>query len=158
MKQLNAKNHFDTNLVRIHSAHIEILSLFSHFVLCLVTADGSHLGTKNCKKKSKWLHAKFILTQVGKIPDSFQFHILRFLVTEAILTGLFLFNFESTPCKNHSDTNLVKIHIVVIEILSFSNRSISRFSGLSDETLNRGPVSGTLNPSSLTYSFSSNDR
>ena len=39
---------------------------------------------------------------------------------DANLTGLFLFNFESTSCKNHSDTNLVKIHYAVIEILSFS--------------------------------------
>ena len=39
---------------------------------------------------------------------------------DANLTGLFLFNFESTSCKNHSDTNLVKIHSAVIEILSFS--------------------------------------
>ena len=39
---------------------------------------------------------------------------------DANLTGLFLFNFESTSFKNHSDTNLVKIHYAVIEILSFS--------------------------------------
>ena len=39
---------------------------------------------------------------------------------DANLTCLFLFNFESTSCKNHSDTNLVKINKAVIEILSFS--------------------------------------
>ena len=39
---------------------------------------------------------------------------------DANLPGLFLFNFETTPCKNYSDTNLVKIHLAVIEILSFS--------------------------------------
>ena len=39
---------------------------------------------------------------------------------DANLTGLFISNFETTPCKNHSDTNLVKIDIAVIEILSFS--------------------------------------
>ena len=39
---------------------------------------------------------------------------------DANLTGLFLFNFKSTSCKNHSDTNLVKIHEAVSEILSFS--------------------------------------
>ena len=39
---------------------------------------------------------------------------------DANLTRLFLFNFESTSCKNHSDTNLVKIHYAVMEILSFS--------------------------------------
>ena len=37
---------------------------------------------------------------------------------DANLTGLFLFN--SYSCKDHSDTNLVKIHYAVIEILSFS--------------------------------------
>ena len=36
--------------------------------------------------------------------------IERFLEMDANLTGLFLFNFETTPCKNHSDTNLVNIH------------------------------------------------
>ena len=50
----------------------------------------------------------------------FQFHTLLFLEMDANLTGLFSFNFETTPCKNHSDTNLVKIHTAVIEILSFS--------------------------------------
>ena len=39
---------------------------------------------------------------------------------DANLTGLFLLNFETSPCKNHSDTNLVQIHSAVIEILSFS--------------------------------------
>ena len=43
------KNQFDTNLVRIHSVRIEILS-FSCFMLFLVTADGNHFGTPNCKK------------------------------------------------------------------------------------------------------------
>ena len=33
-----------------------------------------------------------------------------FLEMNANLTGLLLFNFESPSCKNHSDTNLVKIH------------------------------------------------
>ena len=45
---------------------------------------------------------------------------LLFLEMDANLTGLFLFNFELTSCKNHSETNLVKIHGAVIEILSFS--------------------------------------
>ena len=46
---------------------------------------------------------------------------MLFLVTApgGILTGIFLFNFETTQCKNHFDTNLVKIHSAVIEILSF---------------------------------------
>ena len=38
----------------------------------------------------------------------------------AILTGVFLFHFETNECKNHFDTNLVKIHYAIIEILSFS--------------------------------------
>ena len=38
---------------------------------------------------------------------------------DAHLTGLFLFNFETTPSKNHSDTNLVNIHLAVIEIVIF---------------------------------------
>ena len=50
----------------------------------------------------------------------FQFYTLLFLEMDANLTRLFLFNCESTSCKNHSDTNLVKIHYAVIEILSFS--------------------------------------
>ena len=48
------------------------------------------------------------------------YHTLLFLEMGANLTGLFLFNFESTSCKNHSDTNLVKIHLPFIKILSFS--------------------------------------
>ena len=50
----------------------------------------------------------------------FQFYTLLFSVRGAILTGLFLFNFKTTHCKNHFDTNLVKIHYAVIQILSFS--------------------------------------
>ena len=59
--------------------------------------------------------------KIGMIPLRFSlFHFLLFLVIEAILTGLFLFNFETTQCKNHFDLNLVKIHTALIEILSFS--------------------------------------
>ena len=36
------------------------------------------------------------------------------------MTGLFLFKFETTQCKHHSYPNLVKIHLVVIQILTFS--------------------------------------
>ena len=39
---------------------------------------------------------------------------------EAILTGLFLSNFEKTQCKNQFGINLIKIHSTVIEILSSS--------------------------------------
>ena len=47
---------------------------------------------------------------------------MLFLVTAlaAILTGIFLFYFEITQCKNYFDTNLVKIHQAIIEILSVS--------------------------------------
>ena len=57
-----------------------------------------------------------------KLYDSLEIffvHILLLLVTEAILICLFLFLFETIQCKNHSDTNLIKIHSAVIEILSF---------------------------------------
>ena len=72
----------------------------------------------NKKKKKK----KHIVTQsrYDSIERFFQFHTLLFLEMDANLTGLFVFNFETTPCKNHSDTNLVKIHKAVIEVLSFS--------------------------------------
>ena len=55
---------------------------------------------------------KLIVTQSGydSIERFFHFHTLLFLEMDANLTGLFLFNFETTPCKNHSDTNLIKIH------------------------------------------------
>ena len=52
--------------------------------------------------------------------DLFQFLILLFSVTEFILTGLVLSYFETTQCKNHFETNWVKIHSALIEILSFS--------------------------------------
>ena len=55
-KTTHCKNHFDTYLVKIHSAVIEILS-FSCSVLFLVMANGGHLGMPNCKK-SKRLHTK----------------------------------------------------------------------------------------------------
>ena len=66
----------------------------------------------NCKKKSKWLNAKIIVTQswYNSIENFFLFYTLLFLVWDAILTDLFLFNFKTTHCKNHFDTNLVKIH------------------------------------------------
>ena len=72
------KSQFDTNLVRIRSALIEISS-FSCFVLFIVTAGGGHLVTENCKK-SKLLHAKITATQswYNFIEIFFQFHILLF--------------------------------------------------------------------------------
>ena len=55
---------------------------------------------------------KSFLTQswYDSIERFFQFHTLLFIEMDANLTGLFLFNFETTPCKNHSNTNLVKIN------------------------------------------------
>ena len=55
---------------------------------------------------------KLIVTQswYDSIKRVFKFYTQLFLEMDAKLTGLFLFNFEITPCKNHSDTNLVKIH------------------------------------------------
>ena len=53
-----------------------------------------------------------IVTQswYDSIERFFQFHTSLFLEMESNLTCLFLFKFETTPCKNHSDTNLVKVH------------------------------------------------
>ena len=81
---------FNTNLVKIHSALIKILP-FLCFVLFLVTADGSHLGTQNCKKVKKSFMQRSLCHNVGRILLSF-FSVshLLFLVTEAILTGPYL--------------------------------------------------------------------
>ena len=98
---------------------IEILSI-SCSVLLLVKADDNHLAVPNLKK-SKWLNAKIIVTQRWyiSIESFFKFYTLLLLVRHAMLTGLFLLNFKITHCKNHFDTNLVKIHSAVIEMLSF---------------------------------------
>ena len=89
---------------------IGILSV-SCSVLFLVTADGNHLAMPNCKK-SKWINAKIIVTEswYNSIERFFQFHTLLLLVIDAILTGQFLFNFETNQCKSHFDANLVKVH------------------------------------------------
>ena len=77
-------------------------------------------------KKSKWPHAKIIVTQsrYDSTEKFFQFHILLILGTDTKTDtfGLvyFLFNFETTQCSNQFDTKLVKIHSGVIEILSMS--------------------------------------
>ena len=101
---------FCHNWVKIHLVVIEVLS-FSCSVLFLVMADGDHPAMPYCKK-SKWLNAKIIVTESGynSIERFFQVHALLFLVTDATLTGLFLCHFETTQCKNHSETNLVKIN------------------------------------------------
>ena len=87
---------------------IEILSV-SCSVLFLVKADGDHFEVPNCKK-SKWLNAKIIVTKSGynSIERYFQFYSLYFSKGRH-LEGLFSFNLETTHCKNHFDTNLVKI-------------------------------------------------
>ena len=101
---------FCHNLVKTHSEVIEIFS-FSCPVLLLVKADGDHLAVPNCKKK--------IMDQFQKMVLERYRHFCVYAIFSngppaAILTGIFLFNFETIPCKNHFDTNLV------IEILSFS--------------------------------------
>ena len=65
---------------------------------------------------------KLIVTQswYDSIEKFFQFHTRLLLEMDANLTGIFLLYFETTLCKNHSDTNLVKIRSAAIEILSFS--------------------------------------
>ena len=55
------KNQFDADLVKIHSAVVEILSI-SFSVLFLITADGCHLGRPYCKKSIR-LHAIIILVK-----------------------------------------------------------------------------------------------
>ena len=55
---------------------------------------------------------KLIVHKAGTILliDFSSFILCYFLEMDANLTGLFLLNFETTSCKNHSDTNLVKNH------------------------------------------------
>ena len=57
---------------------------------------------------SREVTKKLIVTDT--IERFFQFILCYFLEMDANLTGLLIFNFETTLCKNHSDTNLVKIH------------------------------------------------
>ena len=59
------KNHFEANVVKIHSAVIEILS-FSCSVLFLVRANGDHLGMPNYKNKKGYIKETF-WHQVGSI-------------------------------------------------------------------------------------------
>ena len=82
-----------TNLIKIHSTFIEVLST-SCFVLFLVTTDGRHLGLPNCKQ-SNWLHVRIVVT----IP--LRFSLLHFFVTyfsnrRCHPISLFLLNFEPT--------------------------------------------------------------
>ena len=70
----------------------------------------------NCNK-SKWLHARIVVTQSWSYSNEI---IFDFSVMETILTDLFLCNFETTQYKNHFDANFVQIHSAVIEISSVS--------------------------------------
>ena len=54
-KTSQCENHFDTNLIKINSAVIEILT-FLCSVLFLVTADGAILEHQSAKNQN-WLHA-----------------------------------------------------------------------------------------------------
>ena len=74
---------------------IEILS-FSCSVLFLVMTDGDNLAMLNCKI-SKWLNAKIMGRESGykSIERFFKFPTSLFLVTDAILTDLFLFDFKT---------------------------------------------------------------
>ena len=95
-------------------------------MLFLVTANGGHLRLPYCKK-SKRLHTRNILAQTWINFNQWflryrHFHVYAIFSNGPwqTFTGTFLFNFETTQCKNHFDTNLVKIHSAVTEILSFS--------------------------------------
>ena len=69
---------------------------------------------------------KVIVTQTlyGSIERFFQFHTLLFLEIDAKLICLFLFNFETIPCKNitdsykkHSGQKLDQFQPIGLEIL-----------------------------------------
>ena len=55
---------------------------------------------------------KLIVTQSWyiSIEKAFRFHTLLFSEMDGNLTVLFLFSLETTSYKNHSETNLAKIH------------------------------------------------
>ena len=96
------------------------------FCAILGTAHGSHLGKSNCKKSKLFIKETF-WHKVGSIitngsPRYCLFCVYAILVTVpgGHLDRYILFNFETTQCKNHFDTNLVKIHYAVTEVLSFS--------------------------------------
>ena len=78
-KTTHFKNHFDTNLVKIHQAVIEILS-FSCSMLFLVTANGSHLGMPNCKNQNGLIQETF-WHKVGSISSKCSSDMVIFLVT-----------------------------------------------------------------------------
>ena len=67
-------------------------------MICAVFINGrwGHLGMPNCKKNQIGFMQESLGYKIGKIP-------LRFCVfsKKAFMTGLLLFNFETTTCKNH---------------------------------------------------------
>ena len=87
---------FCNNLVKILLVVIEILS-FSGSVLLLEKADGDHLAVPNCKKKYIMAQCKdYCKTKLVQFHRKivFQFYTLLFLVRNAILTCLFVFNLK----------------------------------------------------------------
>ena len=61
--------------------------------------DGGHLGIKMQKIKNGLMQGTFPY-KVSTIQLRFSlFHMLPFLVTDAILTNLFLFNFKINQCR-----------------------------------------------------------
>ena len=78
------------------------------------------LECQNAKNRKSLMKGPF-WHKINPTPLRFSnFHIFLFLVTEANMNGLQLDIFETSQCKNHFDTNFVKIHSAVTEILSFS--------------------------------------
>ena len=75
-KTTYCKNHFDTNLVTIHEAVIEILS-FSCSVLFLVMTNGSHAGMPNSKKKKKKKNTPSYKKDSGPKLDQYQPMVLE---------------------------------------------------------------------------------
>ena len=66
---------FDTNLVKIHSVAVEILS-FSCFALFFLLADDHHLGMQCCKKIKMAPYKKHSGTKL----DQFQPRVLEILL------------------------------------------------------------------------------
>ena len=107
-------------LVEENKRFLYIFFIFINYLKKISELNKSEICTlTSCL--SREVTKKLIVTQswYDSIKRFFQFHTLLFLEMDANLTGLFLFKFETTLCKNHSDTNLVKIHSAVSEILSF---------------------------------------
>ena len=86
----------------------------------LITAEGAILECHPAKKKSKWSDAKITVTH-GWEDSTEIFSVSNFanFSNRSHLDRPNIFNFEATHSTNHFDTNLVKVHLVVIEILSF---------------------------------------